>query len=280
MPATTGRHVLIAGAGEVGRRAAAVRVACGDRVFTLRRGDGAAVDGARALRADLATGDGLHRLPRGIDAVIYAAAPDRRDDDAYRALFVDGPQRLLDALGGAPTRFVFVSSTAVYGEDDGKWVDETTPPLPPRHNGVRLLQAEQRLHAALGDAAIAMRCSGIYGPGRTALLRRALGDTPARTHWTNRIHVDDVAGALSHLLDVAHPAPLYLASDDTPALESELWAWLRQQLGRPAIAAAIAPVTGRRIGNRLLRASGWVPRYRDYHDGYATVLAELPTTTG
>lgn len=267
----TGRLVVVAGAGDVGGRLAALRARAGDEVVALRRRDATPPPGVRAMRADLAGGAGLDRLPRCPDAIVFAAAPDARDEAAYRALFVDGPRRLLDAVGGAPARFVFVSSTAVYGEDRGEWVDEDTPPRPPAFNGRVLLDAERAL-AADCHGAVVLRLSGLYGPGRDHLLRRALAGEPGRPHWTNRIHVDDAAAALSHLLDLSAPAPIYLGSDDAPAREDEVFAWLRGRRALPAVAPAGGAESGRRVSNCRLRASGWAPRYPDYRAGYAALL--------
>lgn len=267
-----GRLVVVAGAGDVGGRLAALRAQCGDEVVALRRGAQSARPGVRAVAADLVSGDGLSRLPKRPDAVVFAAALDTREEAAYRRLFVDGPRRLLDAFGAAPARFVLVSSTAVYGEDGGEWVDEDTPPRPPAFNGRVLLEAERALAAAC-PGALVLRLSGLYGPGRAQLLRRALAGQPGRPHWTNRIHVADAAAALSHLLDLLSPAPLYLGSDDRPAREDEVFAWLRAERGLPAVATAPGAESGRRVRNRRLRASGWAPHFADFRAGYGALLS-------
>lgn len=264
-----GRRLVIAGAGDVGGRLAARRAALGDDVIALRRRDTAMSPGVRGVRADLASGEGLSRLPRRVEALVFCAAPDQRDESAYRALYVDGLRRLLDACD-AP-RVVFVSSTAVYREHAGEWVDESTPPQPPAFNGQALLAAEQVLSAHSGG--VALRLSGIYGPGREMMLRKARAGERGRPHWTNRIHVDDAASALSWLLDRRSPESLYLGSDDLPAREDEVLAWLRRQDGLPDVAAVAGDETGRRIRNARLRASGWSPAHADYRSGYAAMLA-------
>lgn len=266
--------VVVAGAGDVGLRLARLRVARGDEVIGLRRGEGEPVAGLRWLRADLSRGDGLSALPRRVDALVFCAAPDVRDEAAYRALYVDGLRRAIDACD--PVRVVFVSSTAVYAEDAGEWVDEATPAHPPAFNGRALLAAEQVV--AGRRLATALRCSGIYGPGRGALLRKSRGDEPGARRWTNRIHAEDVASAISHLLTLAAPPALLLANDDLPALEQEVLAWLRDRQGLPPLAAAGAdpgagPATGRRVANARLRATGWAPAFPDYRAGYASLLS-------
>ena len=263
-----GRVLVVAGAGDVGGRLAQRRVQIGDDVIALRRRDVEMPPGIRALRADLASGEGLARLPRRVDAVAFCAAPDQRDEAAYRALYLDGLRRLMDACE-AP-RLVFVSSTAVYGQDAGEWVDEASPAEPPGFNGRILREAEAAL--AQHGGGIALQLSGLYGPGRGMMLRKARAGEPGRPHWSNRLHVDDAAGALSCLLDVESPEACYIGSDDLPALESDVLGWLRERQGLPAVAAAPGAATGKRLRNARLRAAGWVPAHPDYRSGYGGLL--------
>src|SRR5699024_413879 len=160
----------------------------------------------------------LRRLPDGITHVVYLPTPGERTETAYRAVFVNGLKYLLTALDGATLqRLLFVSSTAVYGDHAGAWVDETTPPDPPGFNGAVLLEAERRL-AAQGLPATVLRLAGLYGPGRTRLfegLRAGAVRVPrGEPFWSHRIHVDDAARAIGHLLSMEHPEPLYLSGDD------------------------------------------------------------------
>lgn len=268
MPTKTVRSVLIAGAGDVGGRLAALRAQGGEDVIALRRRDAGVVSGVRAIRADLRSGEGLERLPRRPDMLVFCAAPDARDEVAYRGLYVDGLRRLLDRLD--VERLLFVSSTSVYREDAGEWIDEATPAQPTSFNGRILLEAEREL-AAHGEAAV-LRLAGLYGPGREAMLSRARREQPPRPRWSNRIHVDDAAGALSHLLNLDELQRLYLGSDDRPVLESELVAWVRRQEGLPALAPRAEAESGKRISNAHLRVSGWTPRYSDYSAGYLPLL--------
>jgi len=261
--------VLVAGAGDVGGRLASLRLGLGDDVIGLRRRDAEALPGLRRLRADLATGEGLARLPRQVQALVFCAAPDRRDEPAYRALYLDGLRRLLDACDA--DRVVFVSSTAVFGQDAGEWVDEQSVAEPEAFNGRVLLEAEQAL--ALHPDGIALRLSGLYGPGRDWMLRRARSGEPGSPRWTNRIHVEDAASALSHLLDLPAPRHLYLGNDDLPVPEHEVLGWVRAREGLAAVAPADGVITGRRVRNARLRSSGWTPRHPDFRAGYDGMLA-------
>jgi electron-transferring-flavoprotein dehydrogenase len=259
--------LLIAGAGDLGARLALLRAERGDEVIALRRRDHP-VAGARLLRADLGSGEGLQRLPRQVQSLVVCVAPDSRDEATYRRLYRDGLRRLLDAM--AAERVIFVSSTAVFGQDAGEWVTEASLTEPAAFNGRVLLEAEVELSAH--PQGIALRLSGIYGPGREAMLRKAREGSANHPHWTNRIHVDDAAAALSHLLDLQSPQRLYLGNDDRPALEHEVQDWVRAQEGLPAVTASGGAVTGRRVANTRLRATGWIPAHPDFRSGYSSLL--------
>jgi electron-transferring-flavoprotein dehydrogenase len=259
------RSLLIAGAGDTGSRLAASAAASGFDVLALRRREVAMGSGIRALRADLRTGEGFEAIPKRLDALVFCAAPDERTEAAYRALYRDGLRRLLDRAEIG--RVLFVSSTAVYAEDAGGWVDEDTVADATAFNGRALCEAERELDAH-ADAA-AFRASGIYGPGRERLWQRARRDEPGEPRWTNRIHVDDVAGALLHLLHRPHIAPVYCGNDDAPALEHEVIDGLRARFDLPALGATGGPVTGKRVSNARLRGTGWQPRYPSWREGYA-----------
>ncbi len=262
--------VVVAGAGDVGGRLAARLAAEGTEVLALRRRPReTSPDGVRGLQVDLVSGEGLSALPRQAAALVFCAAPDQRDETAYHALYVDGLARLLATCDAA--RVLFVSSTAVYGEHRGEWVDENTAAQPVAFNGRVLRQAERLLEGRAG--ASCLRLSGLYGPGRTSLIRRALTGDPGSRRWGNRIHVEDAAAALAHLLALDAPAPLYLGSDDHPALDTDVLAWLRETAGQlPVAAPTHGPTQGRRVRNAALRATGWALAYPDYQAGYRPLL--------
>lgn len=276
-----GGACLIAGCGDVGARLGAMLAAQGEKVYGLRRSDAALPDGMSPLRADLTDPTTLRNLPDDVTRVVFLPAPGARDVAAYRGLFVDGMMHLVDALAArAPVvRFVFVSSSAVYGEHGGAWVDETTPCAPLAFNGELLLEAESRLRG-IGVPAVVARCSGLYGPGRTRLVDQIANGT-ARVpsgagEYTNRIHVDDAAAALAHLLALDVVDDGYLLSDDHPATLAEVYGYLADQLGLPSppteTTATVRAVGNKRLSNRRLRATGFHFRYPDYRAGYATVL--------
>jgi nucleoside-diphosphate-sugar epimerase len=273
-------RILLAGCGDLGFRVARRLLARGDEVYALRRyppmDDGS---GIRWLRGDLVGADALQELPSGVDRLVYLPAPDARGEAAYRAVFVDGLRRLLQVLDrGALRRVLFVSSSAVYGEHAGAWVDESTPPAPPGFNGAVLWQAERWL-AAQPFSSVILRLAGLYGPGRLQLVERlragAVHVPRTVPHWANRIHVDDAAAAIVHLLDLADAQPLYLGVDDTPLPLDVLYDHLARLLGVPPPSEGAAPpgVGSKRLSNARLRASGFQPRWPDARDGYSALLA-------
>lgn len=281
------RRVLIAGCGDVGTRLALRLLARGAEVWGLRRSARPLPSGVQALRADLTDPATLRDLPRGITHVVYAATPQARDEDAYRRAFLDGPRHLLAALDTAAlAHVVFVSSSAVYGEHGGGWVDEATLPDPPGFNGRVLLEAEAAL-ATQRWPVTALRLAGLYGPGRTRLIEeiragraRAPRNPP---FWSNRIHVDDAAAALDLLLGLPMPAPVYVGVDDTPLPLHELYAALAAHLGAPPPAEGPPPpgIGSKRLSNARLRAAGFVPRWPDARAGYAAGIdaAVVPTAS-
>jgi nucleoside-diphosphate-sugar epimerase len=272
-------RVLVAGAGDVGAAAGLALVARGDEVFGLRRDVRQLPAGLVPVTADLTRPETLRHLPQGLDALVFAASADRTDEDAYRAVYVDGLRHLLDAVGPVP-RFVFTSTTGVYGQSDGSWVDEGSPTEPARFTGRVMLEAESIARDVARDAAAAstvLRLGGIYRPGRGRLLAQVrAGTAPVYDGppvYTNRIHVADAAGAVVHVLGLAGAPPVLNVVDDDPADRRVVIEWLAEQLGAPAppVESASARTRGdnKRVSNARLRATGYVLVHPTFRSGYA-----------
>ncbi|HEY9273255.1 NAD-dependent epimerase/dehydratase family protein [Achromobacter sp.] len=273
-------RILLIGCGDLGQRAARRFLARGDEVYALRRHPPAGdADGIRWLQGDISRADALPALPPGVTRLIHLPAPGARVAAAYRAVFIDGLKHVLDALDTTQLkRIVFVSSSAVYGEHEGGWVDEDTPPAPLGVNGQVLLEAEAAL-ATYGLPSTALRLAGLYGPGRLQLIERlrqgAAGAPSSPAHWANRIHIDDAAAAVVHLALLPEAAPAYIGCDDTPLPLHELYADLARLIGAPAPREAPAPanVGSKKLSNVRLRASGFTLQWPDSRLGYAALLA-------
>jgi nucleoside-diphosphate-sugar epimerase len=238
------------------------------------------------VAADLTLPESLRGLPRGIDIVFYTAAAPGRTDDAYRATYVDGLSHLLAALQQQrqrPRRIFLTSSTGVYAQCHGEWVDETWPTEPTHFSGRRLLEGEHLLRDSPFPATV-VRLAGIYGPGRTRLIdsvRQGTTICPAgEPLYINLIHRDDAVGALHRLMRLAYPAPLYLGVDHCPVDRGALLRWLAARLGVPSPPLEAVPDTMRqqarsnkRCRNARLVAAGYAWRYRSFRAGYTALLA-------
>lgn len=271
--------VLIAGCGDVGT-ALGVRLAReGHRVIGLRRSAGALPEGLHSVSADLCDPAALAALPDGISVLCYTAAADGFDEQAYRNAYPVGLSNVLTALESAPLRRVlFVSSTGVYGQRDGEWVNERSTTEPTGFSGRILLEAESLL-AELSVPASAVRFGGIYGPGRNRLIERVRAGAPCDdTLWTNRIHRDDCAGMLHHLLHVSRLDEVYIGVDCEPAPQCRVMDWIADQIGvaRPERTEAGERRRGgsKRCSNRRALESGYRFIYPSFREGYAQVLGQ------
>jgi nucleoside-diphosphate-sugar epimerase len=275
--------VLIAGCGYVGSELARQLLTRGSReVFALRRNIRTLPDGVRPLAVDLANPGEITGLPHRIDTLFYTVGSDASTPEAYTNAYVTGLRNLCEALGrrGAlPARLIVVSSTAVYAQDDGSIVDETSPTVPSRFSGQILLESEALARAFVDDT-VAVRFGGIYGPGRTRFLDSVADGTASRDgkrEYTNRIHRDDCAGVLDHLMTLASPRDVYIGVDDEPADRRTVVEWIAAELGivapdTPPTSPTALPQHGKRCSNRRLRESGYTFRYPTYRQGYAEMI--------
>ena len=206
--------------------------------------------------------------------VIHCASSGKGGPEAYRAVYRDGLSHLIGAF--QPERVIFTGSTSVYSQADGSWVTEESPAEPDRETGRILLEAEG---IALAVGGIVARLAGIYGPGRSVLLRKFVDGTAlleAGGHrWINQIHRDDAAAALLHLADPVNATGIYNVCDDTPATQAEVYQWIAGFCQRELPPSGPADMnrkrgwTSKRISNAKLRSTGWKPVYPSY-------LAALP----
>lgn len=272
-------RVLIAGCGYVGCALGSELAADGHEVFGLRRNPEALPPEITGVAADLSRKLQPDALPSDLDFVFYTASAGGADDDAYRSAYVDGPANLIAALSASGTRlrrFLFTSSTGVYAQKNGEWVDENSPTEPETYSGRRLLEGERRVLGSSYPTTV-LRLAGIYGPGRTRSIERGLevaaDGAPA---YTNRIHRDDCAGVLRHLMLLPEPEPLYLGVDHEPAEKRVVAEWLSARLGvpvrgRPSSGSARAR-TNKRCSNARLVATGYEFRYPTFREGFVSLL--------
>jgi nucleoside-diphosphate-sugar epimerase len=279
-------RVLVVGCGYVGSRLAALLVDEGVEVWGAKRDPAGLPTGVRPVAVDVTVPRSLAALPSPVDAVIYAVAPGASSPEAYRAAYVDGLRNTLAAVGDGARRLVLVSSTGVYGHDDGRWVDEESSPEPADATARLILEGEG---IAVGSRApgVVLRLGGIYGPGRTRTVRQVLsGAAPCLPPnvYGNRIHRDDAAAAVRHLLVLADPASVYLGVDREPAPLRDVYSWIAQQGGiaDPCDGRDTAEAesgtgrrgTNKRCSSRRLVDSGFIFRYPTFREGYEPLLDE------
>jgi nucleoside-diphosphate-sugar epimerase len=266
-------HILVAGLGGLGSALAQGWLDSGHQVSAIRRGDEAPA-GIDLYPQDLFS-DPVQLPPDQVDLLYIIMTPPSRDEAGYRAAYLTAPARLLDALIERqplpPT--IFVSSTAVYGEQGGT-PDELQEPRPEAFNGRILLAAEQEV--SLRTLSTAVRFSGIYGPGRERLLRQVQairqGGKGPSPQWTNRIHSQDCVGLMHQIgegwLRGEMQWPVVVGTDAMPALNVAVLNWIAQQTG-PGIDLAepdIAP--GKRVRSKYIEEGNYRLQYPDYRSGY------------
>jgi nucleoside-diphosphate-sugar epimerase len=248
--------------------------------------------GLTPVRADVTDPDALSAIPDA-DAVVFAASSGGRGAPAAREVYVEGQKRAIDhfaARDAPPERYVYTSSTGVYGDHGGDWVDEGTP-LDPTTEKTRVLAAAERValdRPPEGIDGTVARFAGLYGPDRYRLDRYVEG--PVTEGYLNMVHRDDAAGAVAHLLtgDLARDE-VVLVVDDEPVSKWTFADWLAEQCDRPAPpkqtvdermaegdlsdAARRRLKTSKRCSNEYLRALGYEFAYPTFREGYAAAIA-------
>ncbi|AZD25297.1 SDR family oxidoreductase [Pseudomonas chlororaphis] len=276
--------VLIAGCGDVGSRLAKQLLAENWQVYGLRRTVSQLPEGVIGVAGDLFSEQCPAAWPTTpLDYLVYSAAATEHDEAGYRAAYVEGLTHVLDWLkqnGQSPKRLLFVSSSSVYGQKDGEWIDETSPAQADSYSGRLMLEAEQ-VALQSGIPASLVRLTGIYGPGREWLLNqvrqgyRVAIDPPL---YGNRIHADDAAGLLAFLLQADRRGVQledhYIGVDDAPVPLAEVVGWLREYLGVTEWAdnSSVRRSGSKRCSNARARALGWEPRYPSFREGYAEII--------
>ncbi|HWB06005.1 MAG TPA: NAD-dependent epimerase/dehydratase family protein [Verrucomicrobiales bacterium] len=292
--------IFIAGCGYVGQALALQAIGKGMEVAGIcRSGESARVveeAGIPVRIADLADVVSLERIakewPRDT-AVVHCAAGGRGGGaEVYRTVYLEGMRNLRRAFPEA-SRWLFTSSTSVYAQTDGSVVTEESPAEPDRETGRILRQTEEE---TLADGGMVVRLAGIYGPGRSVLLRNFLTgeavidvrtEPPATPdgRWVNQIHREDAAAALLFLLtdEQVRGGMIYNTVDSTPMLQRTIYAELARRFARP-LPAEVPPDASRkrgwthkRVDAARLRCCGWSPRFPSWFDALDGDEALVPS---
>lgn len=256
-------RILIAGAGDLGSRLALALRDQGHTPIALSR-RGSDLPGVRSLALNLSEVRALESAVRDCDLIYFCAAPGARDLASYQAIYGDGIANLL--YWRERQSLIFCSSTSVYAQDAGEWVDEDSEAVGSSALSAVLCASE----SALRDGDCSVRLGGIYGPTRNFAQRQAMAGVPAQCGlWTNRIHIEDASSVLAQLAGRGDLPRVLNLVDDEPCLQQDYYAWLRVRAGLPPIACQGAgAIHGKRVSNRRLRALGLDLSYANFRAGY------------
>jgi len=294
-------RVLIVGCGYVGLPLGAEIVKQGHDVYGVRRSAGAEADltaaGIKPLLADITNREDLARLPGPFDSVVNCVSSTRGGVEEYRQVYLDGTRNLIEWLSTAPPRkFVYTSSTSVYGQTDGSLVKETSPTEPASETSNVLVETEKLLLAAVAERkfpAVILRVAGIYGPGRGHLflqyLRNEAKIAGKGERLINMIHRDDLVGALVAALKSGRAGEIYNAVDDEPVPQIHFFRWLSETLGKwmPPFATEgengerKRGFTNKKVSNRKLKMElGYQFKYPTFRQGYTAEITRMERAGG
>jgi nucleoside-diphosphate-sugar epimerase len=298
---------LIVGCGYVGLPLGVELVRLGHEVSGLRRNASAEnelkVAGITPLIADITKPETLAKLPHEFDWVVNCVAAGGGAED-YRQVYLQGTRNLIEWLApNPPKKFVYTSSTSVYGQTDGSQVKESSPTEPSVETAKILVETEKLLLAAVADRkfpAVILRVAGIYGPDRGHWFRQFLKDEARMegdgSRFLNMIHRDDLIGCIIAALKNGRPGEIYNAADDEPVSQLHFFQWLAQALDKPlppsepaavALARSGEPredpdenrkrgATNKRVSNRKLKMElGHQFKYPNFRKGYSAELLRL-----
>lgn len=288
-PSSALSSILVFGCGYLGREVVKSSVFQGHRVWatTRRRSKMAAIEqmGAEPVLADWTDHRTLRGLPP-VDRILVAVSYDRHDRQSRYDSQVGGLGRLLEVVP-AETHLCYISTTGVYHQTDGSWVDECSPARPRREGGRVHLQAEALLHRRRPNSlSTILRLAGIYGPGRVPRVADVVAGRPIASPpagYLNLIHVADAASVIQNAWSRQRNG-MYVVADDQPMIRREFYAEIARQCGSPApqfaSTAANAPVTMRaesnkRVWNRRMKREllGQL-QYPTYREGLVSVLKD------
>lgn len=241
---------LIIGCGYVGLTVAREWVKQGHQVSALTRSEKNArkftESGIQPVLGDITQPESLENLPES-DTVLYAVGFDRSSDKSRREIYVTGLDHALKVLKQRTQKVIYLSSTSVYGQTAGEWVDENSVCEPERENGQICLEAEQLFdqHGYLSTSvrrsktptAVILRLAGIYGPGRLlARMEQIKAGEPLAGNpdaWLNLIHLTDIVQTILKCDTSIHLADRYLVSDSRPITRQEYYDTLARLLNAP-----------------------------------------------
>ncbi len=259
------KHLLIAGAGYLGQEIARQAKSIYDITCLTKSGD---TDSIACDLSDLSQLKALAVNTPTPDTIIHCASSGRGGAEAYRAVFVNGCQNLLETFPDA--HLILTSSTSVYHQTDGSDVTEKSATEPIRETSQLLLEAEDKVLSAGGAVA---RLAGLYGPDRSVIYRKLMDGSATieedGRRILNQIHREDAASAVIHLAQ-NELRGCYNVCDDEPISQLDCYQGLCKQLEKslppvaPKNTSRKRAWTHKRVLNAKIKASGWSPRHPSF----------------
>ncbi|RZG79251.1 NAD-dependent epimerase/dehydratase family protein [Acinetobacter sp. WCHAc060033] len=243
-------HILFVGYGKTSQRVAKQLFQQDHQITTVSRSP-KEDDFAEHLIQDIQQLD-LSQL-KPVDTVYVLLAPSRNTTlssvEAYQQTYVDSVQPIVSALKNHPIqRIIVVSSTRVYGENNGEIINDDSPAIPSDEQGKLLLKMEQLWQQAYPEQCVIVRPTGIYGTSTVRMVKLAeTTKSYPNIHWSNRIHIDDLASFLAHLLHVEHPEKSYICTNNNPQPLHEMILKIQRELGLLELVLESERETGKRI---------------------------------
>jgi len=259
--------LLIAGAGYLGQEIARQAAPTHHIISLTKSGDDS------SLACDLSDPEQVAAIAKkhpSPDHIIHCASSGRGGPEAYRNVFIQGSKNLLQSF--PQSHLILTSSTSVYHQTDGSDVAESSPTLPIRETSQLLLQAEDLVLQNAGSVA---RLAGLYGPGRSVVLRKFLDQSAIiedkGQRILNQIHVQDAASAVLHLASLKLKG-IFNVSDDSPISQLQCYQGLSAHF-----AQALPPHgekntsrkrawTHKKVLNTKIRSTGWAPQFPAFFD--------------
>lgn len=274
-------NVYLAGCGQLGLSLGKQLQNDGNKVVGLKRSPIKADLPITSM--DLSDSAAVAKLPLDADVIVFTVTPSDSSEVGFRQVYETILENMVDYAKRhqKPPLFILVSSTGVYGQQNGEWVDEQSETKPVEVSGRWILRGERYLQEQL-DNHLTVRFSGIYGEERTWLIKKSQSGEPCQANppmWTNRIHEADCVGILYFLIQKYQRGekllPVYLCSDDLPVSSYDVRQFICQQLNiasPPIKTENLSTACNKRCHNELIKQAGYHFIYPTYREGYASVL--------
>lgn len=254
------------------------------------------LEGSHPIRVDLSEKEPFNEMPAGSwDMVFQSISSGRGGPDVYRRVYLEGvrkTRRWLRQLSPEIGGWIYTSSTSVYGQLDGSWVDETSPTEPGSETASILLETEKELIDAYKDDHLPvqiLRLSGIYGPERGFLFQQFLNGEAqiarGESRYLNMVHRDDVVSAALWLFDNGQAGEIYNVSDRDPVTRKHFLEWLASRLNRekpPEVDSGESAINGKRgvtnkriSSDKLVQKTGYSFIYPDYVSGFESEMRRI-----